>query len=137
MGSFTSQPQRVGAVFSGIIDPKKAEFNGITMRSRLEVDFARHLSRQGISWTYEPAIFGPKGRGYLPDFELHLGVRRCYVEVKPTVQQAIQATSRMEIIWRDFSDATLIVVSAQESRYYAAQSGSPWTWWVERWQHAA
>lgn len=138
MARFRTQPQRIGAIIAGIIDPKKTEYNGITMRSRLEVDFARHLTRQGIRWTYEPAIFGPKGKGYLPDFELHLGPRRCYVECKPTVAQAKGAFRRIEIIWRNYPDAVLIVVSAQESRYYAAENDDEgWTTWVERWEHSA
>jgi hypothetical protein len=131
-----AQPQRVGAFIAHMIDPKATVYHGVTMRSRLEADFARHLDGLGMSWVYEPTLFGPVGRGYLPDFRLDLGERPCYVEVKPTLREAVAAQRRMRVIWTAYPTATLIVACAQESRYFAAEAGGPWRTFVERWDHA-
>jgi len=132
-----ARPQSIAAVFAGLIDPAPhPEYRGVSMRSQLEVDFARHLDDLGIPWRYEPAIFGRPGRGYLPDFELRLGERPCFVEVKPTIRQAEAAKRRVKVIWKTHPDATLVIVSAEESRYFVAEAGGPWASWVERWAHA-
>lgn len=129
-------PQRLGAVMAGIIDPKAAQRRGIQMRSQLEAAFALHLDEQGIAWRYEPAIFGPPGHGYLPDFELFRTDGRHYVEVKPTLREVPEAQRRMEVIWDTYPDAALIVVCAEESRWFGAPGpGNEWVSWVERWAH--
>jgi hypothetical protein len=128
-------PQRLGAIVAGLIDPKPAEYHGIAMRSHLEADFARHLDDRGIAWRYEPAIFGPRGSGYLPDFELRRPDGRHYVEVKPTLREVPEAQRRMAVIWATYPDAVLVVVCAQDSRWYASPAGAEWVSWVERWAH--
>lgn len=46
-------------------------FAGVTFRSRLEADWAYHLSSLGIAWSYEPeGVQLPSGERYLPDFWL-------------------------------------------------------------------
>lgn len=46
-------------------------FAGVTFRSRLEADWAYHLSSLGVSWSYEPeGVQLPSGARYLPDFWL-------------------------------------------------------------------
>jgi len=137
MHAYRSRLQSVAAIIAGYIDPvPHPEYRGVVMRSRLETDFARHLDAIGIPWRYEPATFGLGGRGYLPDFELRLGDRPCFVEVKPTVRQAEAAKRRVKVIWKTHPDATLVIVSAEESRYFVAEAGGRWASWVERWAHA-
>lgn len=114
---------------------KRTVVRGIAMRSRLEADFARHLDQMWVTWTYEPRPFFGKGKGYLPDFKVDLGGRPCYVEVKPTITQAVEAQKRMEIIWEDEPDAFLVVVSAEACQWYGANRGDGWANWTERWKH--
>lgn len=118
------------------IDSEPTEYRGVQMRSKLEADFARHLDRKGIEWTYEPAIFGPRGSGYLPDFLLNANVEPAYVELKPTIAQALAAQRRMEIIWQQRPEAVLVVVSTEDNRWYAAIRGRGWESWQEAWKHA-
>ena len=131
-----SYPQRLGAVIAGTFDAKATRHGGITMRSKLEVAFARHLDGLGVAWRYEPAIFGPRGEGYLPDFELTRPDGRHYVEVKPTLAEVPEAQRRMEVIWDAYPDAALIVVCAEDSRWFGSP-GEGWEWetWIERWAH--
>jgi len=133
----TDQPQSMLALFAGIIDPKQTEYHGVQMRSRLEADFAAHLDLTEVAWKYEPRIYGPKGNGYLPDFEvIRPDGRACFVEVKATKAEVRRAACRMEVIWQDDPEAILIIACAEGSTYYAAIAGGRWTSWVERWRHA-
>ena len=133
----TDAPQSMRALFAGIIDPKAVEYHGVTMRSRLEADFAAHLHSLGVEWRYEPRIYGPNGSGYLPDFEVtRPDGRACFVEVKPTLAEVREAARRLEVIWSDDPEALLIVACAEGSQFFAAMAGGPWTSWVERWRHA-
>lgn len=116
-------------------ESKWSNVRGIQMRSRLEADFARHLDQIDVKWDYEPRLFFHDGRGYLPDFLIHLGDRPCYVEVKPNLLQATAAQARMEWIWEDVPDAFLVIVCAEESQWFGANRGTPWVQWVERWKH--
>jgi hypothetical protein len=108
------------------------EYHGIQMRSKLESDFARHLDRLGVKWTYEPRVFD----GYLPDFQLALGDRPCFAEVKPTLLQAEAAKERMTPIWKTHPDAFLLVVCAEKSTFFGANRGEGWTSWTDRWAHS-
>lgn len=122
-------------IFTGIIDSEPTDYAGFTMRSKLEADFAAHLDRLGVPWTYEPQIFGPRGSGYLPDFLLLRGAERTYVELKPTIEQAHAAKARAEIIWETRPEALLLVVSAEGNWWYAGVRGRPWEPWQEVWKH--
>ena len=132
----TTDVQSMGALIAGIIDPKATEYHGVTMRSRLEADFARHLDSMEVAWRYEPRIFGPVGSGYLPDFEIvREGGETCYVEVKPTRAEVRAAAKRMEVIWDDDPRAVLMVACAQGCEFFVAAGGSKWVSFVERWRH--
>lgn len=126
-------------ILTNTIDADPTEYRGNLMRSRLEADFARHLDEQGISdWQYEPQTFGPRGRGYIPDFLIRSGTTgRTYVELKPTIEQAEAAKARMEVIWELYPSAVLLVVSAEGSRWFARVRGAEWESWHERWNHAS
>ena len=130
------QPQSLDSIISGLIDPKRTEYRGVTMRSRLEADFAHHLDAKRIVWRYEPAVYGPVGQGYLPDFQLLRDDGPHFVEVKPTLREVPLAKERMAVIWQTHPDAVLIVACAQDSRYFASVAGGEWITWVERWDHA-
>lgn len=129
-------PQRLGAVIAGIIDPRLTVYRGVTMRSRLEAAFAAHLDELGLVWRYEPAIFGPAGAGYLPDFEIRRFEGRHYIEVKPTLREVPRAKRRMAVILETYPDATLVVACAQDCRWFGSTAGGEWITWVDRWAHS-
>jgi hypothetical protein len=129
-------PPSVAAIIHNVIDPRPVEYHGQWMRSTLEADFARHLDQLGASWTYEPAIFGAKGTGYLPDFRVTRDDgSSLYIEVKPTKAEVPLASARMEVIWKDESDAMLMVACAEGSEFYVAVIGQPWESFIELWKH--
>lgn len=132
---YRTQPTSVRSIFDGIIDSKRTEYRGITMRSRLEADFARHLDELGVEWRYEPVIFGPRGQGYLPDFRVDRPESSDFIEVKPTLREVPAAKLRMEVIWETYPDAALIVACAEGSRFFAAVAGGEWTSWTDLWRH--
>lgn len=130
-------PQSLRGIIAGMIDPRRTEYGGVLMRSRLEADFARHLDGLRVVWRYEPAIYGPRGQGYLPDFELLQPDRPpTFVEVKPTAREVPGAKRKMAVIWRTHPDAVLIVACAQGSRFHASEGGAEWITWVDRWSHS-
>jgi hypothetical protein len=129
-------PQSLGGIIAGIIDPKRTVYAGVVMRSRLEADFARHLDGERIVWRYEPAVYGPPGRGYLPDFELLRDDGRHFVEVKPRLRDVVGAQKRIRIILETHADSVLIVACAEECRFFASDSGGDWITWVDRWAHS-
>ncbi len=126
------QPTRIG---SDRIESVTTEYHGVTMRSRLEADFAYHLDLEGATWAYEPRIFGPAGKGYLPDFRVDRPDGPHFIEVKPTLGEVPLAKKRMEVIWGTHPDAVLVVACAEESRFFAAAAGREWITWVDRWKH--
>lgn len=130
-------PLSVGAILMDSIDPKPAEYRGVRMRSQLEADFAKHLDNNGLrDWTYEPRTFrGVKDPGYIPDFTVTDAGRTSYFEVKPTLAEVKEAARRMEVIWESDPEAVLVVVCAEQCRFYTALSGRRWASWVERWAH--
>jgi hypothetical protein len=128
--------QRVGAILAGSIDAKPPMYAGVAMRSKLEADFARHLDRLGIGWAYEPRVFGSKGSGYLPDFQITRDGVDFYIEVKPTLGEVPEARSRMEVIWKREPKAMLLVACAEGCTFWTAAKGKPWESFVELWKHA-
>lgn len=118
--------QRISEVVS-----RPAVYRGVQMRSQLEADFALHLDHLGVDWDYEPERIA----GYLPDFRLVRNEEATYVELKPTIEQAEAAKERIERVWTKHPEAVLLVVSAEQSRWYAAVKGRPWETWVEGWHH--
>jgi hypothetical protein len=130
-------PPTVRELLAGYTKASSAgEYHGVQFRSQLEIDFARHLHLMGSEWTYEPRVYGPKGRRYLPDFVVDAPSRRTFFEVKPTRAMAERAKERMAVIWDEEPDAVLVVVCAEGSTFSAAERGSPWHTWIERWKHA-
>lgn len=132
MNSRWRQPTRI---YSDRIESTTTEYHGVMMRSRLERDFAFHLDLQGIQWQYEPRIFGPRGKGYLPDFQIDREDGAHFIEVKPTLEEVPLARERMEVIWKTHPEAVLVVACAEESRFFAATVGHGWVSWVDRWKH--
>lgn len=131
-----AKPQSLRAIFEGIIDPTATTYRGVLFRSRLEADFARYLDDSSLDWRYESRLFGPSGSGYLPDFEIVRPDGPDWIEVKPTLAEVPRAQERMEVIWDAYPDAGLVVVCAEESRFFSATAGSDWTSWVQRWHHS-
>lgn len=112
---------------------RRTVYKGIEFRSRLEVKFAWHLDELGEKWAYEPRVYGPKGRGYLPDFEI-LGVPHpTFIEVKPTIEQGEAAKSKVAVIWETKPDAVLMIACAEGCTFFGAKRDIPWVTWTERW----
>jgi hypothetical protein len=108
-------------------------YHGIKFRSTLEVRFAWHLDLIGEKWIYEPRIYGPRGRGYLPDFQILDTLRPTFVEVKPRLQDVKAAKRKMTVIWDTHPDALLMVVCKEGRSFYAACRDTEWETWQERW----
>ena len=125
--------ETITRVGTGVIPSRKTTYHGIVMRSRLEVRFARHLDELGERWVYEPRVFGSKGSGYLPDFEILDGGRPIYVEVKPTLAEVPAAKAKASVIWRTFPDALILVAVEEGCTFYGGLRGQGWEEWQERW----
>lgn len=134
--AYKSRPMSMRALLAGIVEANETEYRGVTMRSKLEADFARHLDDLGVEWIYEPAIYGPKGSGYLPDFRVDREDGPHFFEVKPTLAEVPLAQRRMEVILRWHPDATLIVVCAETSVWFAREPGQGWERLYGVWNHA-
>lgn len=130
------RPMSLADVLSAIKDGPQAVpsvYRGIEMRSILETRFAAHLDALGEEWVYEPAIYGPAGKGYLPDFEIVSAHRRTFVEVKPTLPEVTPAQVKMSIIWDTHPEALLIVACWEPLTFTAAYRGTSWESWGQRW----
>ena len=121
------------ALTAPTLTPRRTIYGGITFRSRLESRYALHLDQRGEQWRYEPAIYGPKGRGYLPDFEI-LGARYpTFIELKPKLDEVEPAKTKMSVIWDTHPDALLVVACAEGCWYFRAFRDGEWLSWQERW----
>lgn len=118
---------------TGRIKSRPSMYKGIEFRSRLEVRYAWHLDAIGERWRYEPRVYGPKGKGYLPDFEILEHAQPTFIEVKPTTEEVADAAIKMRVIWETHPDALLIVACEQAWTYVAALHGDDWVGWHERW----
>lgn len=127
-----AQPLSLREIITDTIDPDPVVYRGCQMRSKLEAEFAWYLDEHDFDWQYEPAIFGPVGGGYLPDFLIHERGDRCYIEVKPTLEMANAAKARMKVIWKADPDAILLIVSG-DGWWQAATPGHDWESWREHW----
>lgn len=130
MESFAEIAHRIA---TGGPQARPTTYKGITFRSRLEVRFAWHLDAIGEQWRYEPRAYGPKGRGYLPDFEVYGLPQPTFIEVKPTAQEVPDAARKMEVIWDTHPDALLIVACEQGWVFRCCLRGGTWEGWSERW----
>jgi hypothetical protein len=124
-------PERIGRRLRS----KATKLGHDTMRSRLERDFALHLFLGGEDYVYEPRLFGPRGRRYLPDFLVTSAGRPTYVEVKPRLEEVEAARAKMAVIWEEEPDALLVVACAEGCTFSAALLGGEWEEWVELWKH--
>lgn len=118
---------------SGAPQARPIEYHGWHFRSKLERRYAMYLDSVGEKWAYEPLIYGPRGRRYLPDFQILSATRPTFIEVKPRLREVGRAQWKMSIIWDDEPDALLVVASAEECRYFASLRGQPWASWQQRW----
>ena len=118
---------------TGRTKARPTTYKGIEFRSRLEVRYAWYLDDIGERWRYEPRVFGPKGRGYLPDFEILGKAQPTFIEVKPTAEEIPDAARKMEVIWDTHPDALLIVACEQGWTYLGCLRGGTWEGWHERW----
>ena len=134
VSTMDSVGETIYALLNGRPAPRETIYRGTTFRSRLEVRFAWHLDALGVTWEYEPAVYGRPGEGYLPDFRVTSdNGPTTFIEVKPTLEEAPLARRRMEVIWDTHPDAVLVVAVAESLTFYAAGLGRPWVAWRERW----
>ncbi len=127
-----SWPVSVGEIQSGVYKGRKSTYKGIEFRSKLEVKFAWWLDDMGEQWRYEPRIYGPKGRGYLPDFEILGTDRPTFIEIKPTLALAERAKSKVSVIW-EYEPRAVIVIATREHRTFFIGERGVWDSWQERW----
>lgn len=132
MGYVESLAEIVHRKNVGTPKARPSVYKGVAFRSRLEVRFAFHLDLLGETWVYEPRVYGPKGRGYLPDFEIIGATRPTFIELKPTRKQAEAAKAKVAVIWETHPGALIIIAAAQGCTFYGSQGG-PWVEWQERW----
>lgn len=108
-------------------------YAGVLMRSRLEASFAQDMDDRRWNWEYEPICFaGPDGQ-YLPDFRILFDEKPgsgIYIEVKPTVEAALEARQRMLPIRATYPNAVLAVVAPypNQTRFgcYAVLKDADW-----------
>lgn len=74
-----------------LIDAKPTVYSGVQFRSRLEARWAAFYDSFGLKWIYEPIDFG----GWSPDFLLHNGKYKDFVEVKPITEIDIPTSNKM------------------------------------------
>lgn len=101
-------------------------YAGTLMRSRLEASFAQDMDKRRWNWEYEPICFAGANGQYLPDFRILFDDRPgsgFYVEVKPTVELAWDARTRMLPIRDTYSEAALIVVAPSTQGSYGLKFG--------------
>ena len=106
-------------------------YRGIQMRSRLEARFAATLDAIGHPWQYEPRAFGSRDGQYLPDFLVDNPViGPLYIEVKPTIELAMRALARMQIILASDASANLTVIVPDIGSFslWPAASDEAWRW---------
>lgn len=108
-------------------------YKDIEFRSRLEVRFAWHLDALGEKWAYEPRTYGPKGRGYLPDFQMLGALRPTFIEVKPTIEQGEAAKTKVAVIWETCPDALILIACEEGCTFFGSVKDGPWLSWQERW----
>jgi hypothetical protein len=120
-------------VHTGEPKARPTTYKDIEFRSRLEVRFAWHLDGLGEKWAYEPRVYGPKGRGYLPDFQILGAVHPTFIEVKPTIAQAEAAKAKVSVIWETHPDALILIAAAEGCTFFGATRDRPWVRWAERW----
>jgi len=102
--------------FKYTITPHSIKYKQYLMRSRLEVEVAQMLDYYNILWEYETVTFHGTP-SYTPDFILG---NNTYIEVKPTINEALNALkTRKQIIYDNNSSATLTSITATwDSRRY-------------------
>lgn len=87
------------------IKPIETKYKGYKFRSRLEARWAVFFDAVGMPYEYEREGFDVNGRWYLPDF--YLPWYRCYVEIKPDVEEDIKAADE---ILKPFSESKAILL---------------------------
>lgn len=78
-------------------------YRGVKMRSRTEARFAATLDDAGIPWKYEPMALASQDGQWLPDFEITHSPVRTFVDVKSTLNEAIDGVEG----WYRIADAAL------------------------------
>lgn len=87
------------------IKPIETKYKGYKFRSRLEARWAVFFDAVGMPYEYEREGFDVNGRWYLPDF--YLPWYRCYVEIKPDVEEDIKTADE---ILKPFSESKSILL---------------------------
>lgn len=103
-------------------------YRGVQMRSRLEARFAAILDSDGFEWTYEPRAYASQDGQYLPDFEVGNGL----IEVKPTIELAILAMERMQIV-RASDTKAVLVIACPFGMFIQKPTDDHWRWSKAAW----
>lgn len=86
------------------------DYGGIIMKSHTEACFAEMCDILCWSWVYEPfTVTCPVGV-YIPDFIISRdGERALWVEIKPTLERALDVRGRVERVLHEYPEASLAV----------------------------
>ncbi len=123
-------------------------YKGISMRSRLEADFAASMDRSGCTWKYEPKCFASEQGQWLPDFQVwnsaDLDGRGVLIELKPVslvtpsragddpFARVDKVLEQMSIAWSSDSEWPINLVfwtygASQPDLMIQGRYGQPWT----------
>lgn len=120
------------------IEARPTTYRGIPMRSRLEARFAAFLDDMGYVWEYEPRAFASQAGQYLPDFWVSgtdgRGTRFSgwCVEVRPTIEKALEVLPRMQIVWDSNPEVRLVAIVPGLGAFEARTGLDDGRW---RWSH--
>lgn len=108
-----------------LLKARPTTYRGIQMRSRLEARFAAGLDSLGARWVYEPRAFADGHAQYLPDFQIG---GHTFIEVKPTVEHAIDALGKGDVIFASVPDAVFAVACADLRNFLLVREAdvAPW-----------
>ncbi len=99
------------------------EWNGNTFNSAFEMDFAKHLTKIGLDWEYEPDSFVwyPKPCTYTPDFKINLpNGKSFYIETKGFFYKA--ARDKMERVHEMHPDIDIRYVFMKATNKLSAKA---------------
>ena len=108
----------------------KVTWNGVKFASRFEADFAKHLTKIGVKWEYEPDKFKwlPPARVYIPDFKVTLeDGTQFYIEAKGYFDG--NARAKMACIKHQHPDLDVRFYFMNPNNKVGAKAKNPTRYW--------
>lgn len=80
---------------------QKTIYKGIEFKSALEARWAKQFDDADLVWEYEPnKRISKNGSAYTFDFVVRLGLRRLFIEVKPSWEVWLAAKKQKAAMWQ-------------------------------------